>query len=180
MSSARTGLLIRDLRPGDSQDLIDAYYSYYRELADNTAFGLALYRTKPSYGSELEWFSHLYRDFEAGNCVAKVAVVRGRIVGMCNVTRQRPGSETDHVGELGIAVRSGYRNMGIGRKLMASAISACRGRFETIQLSVFAVNYAAIRLYRSVGFVRWGTLPRAVRRGRRYFDQDLMFLDLRG
>lgn len=63
----------------------------------------------------------------------------------------------EKVGHLGIQVDSAYRRMGIGNSLMMAAISdAIRFGFDSIELSVFETNFAAIRLYEKVGFVKCG------------------------
>jgi RimJ/RimL family protein N-acetyltransferase len=36
-----------------------------------------------------------------------------------------------------------------------------------------------VRLYERAGFTRYGTLPRAIRVAGRFFDKDLMVLNLR-
>ena len=56
---------------------------------------------------------------------------------------------------------------GIGRALLEACIARARGRggTELLTLSVTSGNAAAIHLYESVGFVRYGRLERAVRIG---------------
>ena len=50
---------------------------------------------------------------------------------------------------------------------------------QQLTLSVTAGNAAAVRLYESAGFTRYGTLPRAIRVGGRFHDKHLMQLNLR-
>ena len=45
--------------------------------------------------------------------------------------------------------------------------------------SVTAGNSAAVHLYESAGFTRYGSLPRAIRIGERFLDKQLMQLNLR-
>ncbi len=44
--------------------------------------------------------------------------------------------------------------------------------------TVFADNERAKALYRKMGFVTVGRVPKAVHRGGRYFDEEIMHLDL--
>ena len=48
--------------------------------------------------------------------------------------------------------------------------------FEVVRLSVFATNPRAQRLYSRFGFVPVGRIPRAIRRGTEYIDEEEMVL----
>jgi ribosomal protein S18 acetylase RimI-like enzyme len=171
--------LIRDLDIADCADIISIYYSYYDELkAGNATIGIGLFKKKPSYGSEVSWFADLYNRVLEGNEVAKVAVVGGKVVGLCNVGRRRPGSESEHIGGLGIAVKDGFRSSGIGTALMEAALKDSSKMFEVVVLEVFTINAHAIALYKKMGFVEYGMLPHAIKRGTRYYDEYLMYKEL--
>jgi RimJ/RimL family protein N-acetyltransferase len=61
---------------------------------------------------------------------------------------------------------------------MRETIDKCRGKFESIELTVQTNNLQAIRLYKRFGFETYGRFPRAVKRAGRYFDDELMYLRL--
>jgi ribosomal protein S18 acetylase RimI-like enzyme len=61
---------------------------------------------------------------------------------------------------------------------MRKTIEACRGKFEVIVLSVFSNNYHAKTLYEKLGFKMYGQLPRGIKRGDQYIDEELMYLSL--
>ncbi len=65
---------------------------------------------------------------------------------------------------------------GIGSALLAAALEACREAdgVEQVTLNVTASNVAAVRLYERCGFVRYGSLERAMRLGDRYVTKDQM------
>ena len=92
--------------------------------------------------------------------------------------RVEPGSELSHTGELTILVDCNYRRRGIGGKLLDSAISQSKGKFEMLQLTVLAPNKIAKKLYKSRGFRRFGTEPKAVKRGTKYIDLEYYYLRL--
>ena len=73
------------------------------------------------------------------------------------------------------------QGQGVGRALLDALLARASADDELHQLtlSVTASNAAAVRLYERAGFVRYGTLPRAIRVGGRYFDKQLMQLTLR-
>jgi len=83
------------------------------------------------------------------------------------------------VGVLGIVVAREQRGRGFGRALLKGALDRCRGRFDIVVLAVFDSNLAARRLYESMGFRTWGTLPRGVKRNDRYIDLVHMVCDLK-
>ena len=86
-----------------------------------------------------------------------------------------------HVGHLiGMMVRSDQQGRGVGRALLNECIAAARRAdgLEMLTLSVTAGNAAAIGLYESVGFERYGSLPRAIRVGDTYYTKDQMVLVL--
>jgi ribosomal protein S18 acetylase RimI-like enzyme len=62
--------------------------------------------------------------------------------------------------------------------MMVRCLQEAKRRFEIVRLSVFADNTRAKGLYRRMGFQPYGLLPRAIRRGERYIDEEFMYLDL--
>jgi RimJ/RimL family protein N-acetyltransferase len=172
------GEMIRELRWNDFNDLVDDYYSYFEDLEEDSELGLVAPFKRPGIDEEAEWFSSLYSQILNGNAVASVAEVDGKVVGMCDVHRIRPGTELQHTGLLGIAIRKEFRGKGIGEQLMRETLGRCRGKFEIIILDVFVTNKRAISLYRKIGFREFGILPRSVKRGDRYFDEMKMYYPL--
>jgi len=77
-------------------------------------------------------------------------------------------------------VRESCRGQGVGRALLVTLldrIKACRG-VEQVSLTVVSGQEAAIALYRSLGFERFGLEPRGLNVGERYFDNEHMVLKL--
>jgi RimJ/RimL family protein N-acetyltransferase len=104
-----------------------------------------------------------------------------RLVGAISCERD-PRSKVHHVGHIvGTMVAIDEQRQGIGRALLDALIERAGADAELHQLtlSVTASNRAAVRLYESAGFSRYGTLPRAIRVGGRFLDKDLMLLNLR-
>ena len=104
-----------------------------------------------------------------------------RLVGAITCERDQR-SKVRHIGHIvGTMVMQGEQGQGVGRALLAELIARASADDELHQLtlSVTASNRAAVRLYASAGFTRYGTLPRAIRTGGRFFDKDLMLLNLK-
>jgi len=66
---------------------------------------------------------------------------------------------------IGMYLRPANRGSGAGRALVEAAIQAAAARPEIlgIRLTVTDGNEPAIRLYKSAGFIAWGTQPQAIR-----------------
>ena len=66
---------------------------------------------------------------------------------------------------LGMYVRPQARGKSVGLALLNAAIAAAGARPEVLSLTLTLTegNAPALRLYRSVGFVEWGTQPQAIR-----------------
>lgn len=80
-----------------------------------------------------------------------------------------------HVCELGIGLRAGFRDRGIGRSLMEHAlhVAAAQG-FRKVRLMVIASNTRAIAVYLKTGFVETGRFLDEVRLGRGFEDLVVM------
>lgn len=78
-----------------------------------------------------------------------------------------------HKGKIGFTyVLPEFRRFGLGKKLMESAIKQGRKmHFEQIQLDVVVGNIPAIKLYKSLGFVKWGIEKRALKIGGKFLDE---------
>jgi RimJ/RimL family protein N-acetyltransferase len=168
---------IRDLAWEDFPSLTEGYLALYDEVRTDPDLGISLFPERPTIGAEVTWFAGLYKAVLDGSAVAVVAEEEGRAVGLCDV-KPKGVQESRHVGVLGILVERRRRGHGLGRALLEGAIERSRGKFEIVELAVFASNSRARRLYESVGFRAWGTLPKEILRDGRRLDVDHMFLEL--
>jgi RimJ/RimL family protein N-acetyltransferase len=173
---------VRELRWSDFEALVEMYYHLYEERAAGQPIGIHLFAERPSKVDEVQWFANLYRNTLEGETITAVAEEGNQPVGSCVIgpVSPRRDSEMGHVGELGILVDHRFRGKGAGTALMIRCLEQSRARFEVVRLGLFADNDGAKRLYLRLGFQTYGRMPRAVRRGRRYIDEEFMFLDLAG
>ena len=88
--------------------------------------------------------------------------------------------KTTTVGGIGIVIRDGWREVGLGRLLMERILEWMRAQgLEKAELAVFATNVRARRLYESLGFVEEGVRRGHVRIRGAYVDEVLMGLWLK-
>jgi len=80
-----------------------------------------------------------------------------------------------HVATFGIAIKEGFREEGIGTKMMEILFEYVkRTGIRLIELEVFATNKRAIGAYRKMGFIKHGELPRAIYRKGKFVNAILM------
>jgi ribosomal protein S18 acetylase RimI-like enzyme len=81
----------------------------------------------------------------------------------------------------GVYVRPEARGAGVGRLLIEHVIERARNlpELEQLHLTVSSTQTAAEALYRRLGFVCWGTEPRALKVGQEFVDEAHMLLNLR-
>ncbi|GAB4451944.1 MAG: GNAT family N-acetyltransferase [Anaerolineae bacterium] len=92
----------------------------------------------------------------------------GELVGNLGLVRQK-NPRRAHTGDIGMAVHDDYQGQGIGTKLMAAAVDLADNwlGLTRLELTVFADNSHAIRLYEKFAFKKEGTLRAyAMREGR--------------
>ncbi|MCX6117082.1 MAG: GNAT family N-acetyltransferase [Proteobacteria bacterium] len=112
------------------------------------------------------------------NCPVFYAIDREKVVGWCDVSRSDQ-SRFAHRGHLGLGVLREYRNQKLGRKLMSKALDHAKSiGIEKLELSVFASNVNAIRLYEKMGFQYEGLIKNHRKLDGIVFDTYLMALVL--
>jgi len=105
------------------------------------------------------------------------ALLQDRIIGHLDLTGGHLYSGL-HRARLGIGVERHQRGKGIGTALLQAAIrwAITERELSWVDLSVFAHNERAQRLYKSLGFVETGRTPDAYRLGRMSIDDVHMVL----
>ena len=130
---------------------------------------LASYRSRLAGGSN------------GGTLFTLLALDGARVVGALTCERE-PRRKVQHIAHLvGMMVADTHRGRGIGRALLAAALVRLQSTagLAQVTLSVTASNRAAVGLYESLGFERYGRLPDALRLpDGRQLDKDLMRLRL--
>jgi ribosomal protein S18 acetylase RimI-like enzyme len=140
-----------------------------------TAFG-------SSYEIEASAKADKYRDRLTGSPENYVlgAWDGAQLVGLGGFVRETAPKRA-HIGSIwGVYVTPACRGRHVGRRLLASMIERARDLqgLEHVLLSVTSENAAALALYRSLGFVAWGTEPAALKVDGVDYDETHMLLRL--
>lgn len=160
-------VILRTLRWEDLDDLLDFINSLVEEGAD------ILKAEKVSRDEEIEWLSNIFKRIEKGEIFCVAAEVDGRLVANSEIIRGTGYSR--HVGIIGIAIKRGFRGIGIGTEMMKTLEEYARKMgLKVLMLSVFANNTSAINLYKKMGFVETGRIPKRFFKGGVYIDEIIM------
>ncbi len=96
------------------------------------------------------------------------------IVGVLTIQRGMY-KKNRHTANLGIAVKSNYRNNKIGTNMIKEALIWCRDQgILKVNLEVFSVNVNAIKMYRKLGFQYEGVRKNQFMINGKYVDDILM------
>jgi RimJ/RimL family protein N-acetyltransferase len=180
----KAGTFIRSFRAKDGREVtlraprwsdLDDMLEFINSLVEEG--GEIMINTKQTRESEIDWLARLLTRLEKDEIAVVAAEVDGRYVGQVEVTPRSGRSR--HVGVLGIALKDGYREIGIGTELMREAeTQARRLGLKIIHLSVFETNERARHVYRKAGYRDVGVWPRAIKKEDAYIDEILMSKEL--
>lgn len=108
-----------------------------------------------------------------------IGAFQPELVGAVRLSRERSEKLRHKTVVWGMYVRPASRRLGVGRELMLRAIRHAREWPDVLQvhLAVSETSSEAIRLYSSLGFASWGSEPRALRVGERFFVEQHMVLE---
>ena len=163
--------IVRTPRWEDLDDLMDFINSLVREEAP------ILREKEVSRIEEAEWLAERLVSLEKDEIIHFVAEVDGKVVASAEIAKRR--GHQKHVGVLGIAVKSGYRGLGIATKLMEALLQeAKRQGLKVIILDVYEKNLPALSLYRKMGFNEVRRIPKAIFWKGEYIDDVKMTLIL--
>jgi RimJ/RimL family protein N-acetyltransferase len=167
--TARDGrdVILRTPRWEDLDDCIEFVNSLVDEGAD-----VNMYK-KVTRKEEAAWLDSRLAELDRDLLFMIVAEVDGKMIGNSSLSIGRGFSS--HTGEIGIALRMGYRDVGIGTEILKTLIfQAKKLGCRTVYLSVFSSNERAIHVYEKIGFKETGRKPDKIFKNERYIDEIIM------
>ena len=165
-------LIIRKAQPGDAAGIVE-FFDRIGGESDNLSFGAEGLGITPE--SEAVFIDRISSDVHSAFFIA---VRNGKVIG--DVTLNGLPRRMSHRAELSIVVAKSEWGKGVGSLLMEKAISyAAENGIKLINLEVRSDNERAIRLYEKYGFLKTGVSPACFMIDGKYYDADIMVLDLR-
>jgi RimJ/RimL family protein N-acetyltransferase len=168
--SARDGrkVVLRTLRWEDLDDLLELINSLVEERANINR------DQRVSREEEIDWLSRALVHLEREEVVYVVAEVDGKVVANSEISR-RSNAYQRHIGTIGIAIKDGFRDLGIGTEMMRALIEQARIMgLKVLTLTAFANNARAIHVYEKVRFVQTGKIPNKFFKEGKYVDEVIM------
>lgn len=119
---------------------------------------------------------------EKGEAVKLFVFIDGKLCGGCDVHRDNSLlARKKHIGVLGLIVDKNCRGEGVGKELITQTIKAAQEHISGLKMIVlecFATNTIAMNLYKKVGFVEVGRMPKGILHKGEYVDEVKMILEL--
>jgi len=160
-------VILRTPRWEDLDDFLELINSLVEEGAD------ILRSEKVSRKEEIDFLARVLSRLEKGEMFYLVAEIDGQVVAVSEINK-RDGYEK-HVGVIGIAIKEGFRDIGIGTEMMKTLIEqAQKIGLKVLTLSAFATNTRAIHVYEKVGFIKTGFIPKKRFKDGKYTDEIIM------
>ena len=162
-------LLLRSPEEGDAEDMID----FLKQTAGESNHLLRTPEEVLMTAPEEQAF--LRGMLEDGRRIMINAVHGEEIIGNVSIFPVGIRQRVFHRAELAVAVRKAFWGQGVGSLLMREAIEkAGRMGYELLELTVYADNTRAIRLYEGLGFEPWGQRKNACKMPDGSYRDDLL------
>ena len=167
-------VVVRALVPEDAPAFRELRIRALREHPE--AFG----RTPEEVDPVEVWRQRLADDAKSDLDFMLGAFENDVLVGVAGCHRERFIKQRHIASIWGVYVSLEYRRRGLGRELCLAAIERASTwpDLECLWLDVTTSNQRARALYVSCGFKSVATKPRSLRVGDRYYDEELMALDV--
>ena len=158
---------LRSLKWEDLDDCLTLINALIDEQADITL-------SDPiSRDTQIEWMSNRLAAVEKGQVIQIVAEVQGHVIANSDVTIKT--GQRRHVGAIGIIIKKGYRDVGIGTEMLKQLIAQARERgVKIVALGVFETNKRAKHVYEKLGFCECGRIPGEIYKNGQYIDHITM------
>lgn len=165
-------ITLRMISPSEAKALLDSMV----EIAETSSYILtnADFFKNTSVEFETKWIEGYNTDSRS---VLIVAELQNKIVGILDFKSYK-NSKMSHRGILGISLHHTVRGEGLAEKLFEKLFSEIQkiDDLSIVELAVMGDNYQAYHLYKKVGFVEVGRIPRAFKLADGNFCDDIQMI----
>lgn len=158
----------KDLRNvKEFQDFINSLIEENAQILFNKKFRLK---------EEKKWIEEKLKQIKDHKTILLVAKEGNKIIATTGI--DLGFGRQSHVGNFGIAIKKGYRGIGLGSYLTAKVIKLAKKELKPkpkiIRLSVFSTNKPAISLYRKFNFKKVAKIPKQIQNKGKLIDEIIM------
>lgn len=172
LSKKQKEITLRMISPSEAQALLDSMI----EIAETSPYILtnAEFFKNTSVEFETNWIDGYNTDPRS---VLIVAELQKKIVGILDF-KSFKNSKMSHRGILGISLHHSVRGEGIAEKLFQKLFSEIQkiDDLSIVELAVMSDNHQAYHLYKKVGFIEVGRMPRAFKLSDGSFCDDIQMI----
>jgi len=168
------------IRKISKEDLknVKRFQDYINSLVEEKA--MIKVNRRVSLNEEVEWLKEKLKSQKEHKEVNLVAEDKDKIIAIAHI--RLDWGRQSHVGNFGISVRKGYRNIGLGtyltKELIKLAKKELKPKPKIIRLSAFSTNKPAITFYKKLGFKKVAKIPKQVNFQGKLLDETIMLLNL--
>lgn len=164
-------LVIRKATEEDAEKVLE-YLNIIEGETDFLSFGVE------GLNITLEEERNYFKNLTAKNFFL-IAEIEEKIVGNCSISTNEKRVRLKHFGELGIVVLKECWNLGIGNKLIETALLLGKnGGLKKVNLETRSDNKKAIVLYKKLGFKEEGTIKRGILIDEKFYDLLVMGIEI--
>jgi len=128
-----------------------------------------------SYEEEALWEDEKFKQ-QLEKSYVFAAFMDHKLVGVSGFFVLEP-QKIKHRGLLfGVYIRKEHRGKGVAKQLLKEIINHARQKVVQLHCTVNAKNKDAFKLYQNHGFQLYGTAPRSLKIGDKFYDEHLMVL----
>ena len=164
---------IREISKGDLKNA-KKFQDFINSLVEENA--MVKLNKKQSLREETEWLKEKLKQIKGKKEVALIAEDGEKIV--ANLQIRLDWGRQGHIGDFGIAIRKGFRNIGLGTYLAKEIIKLAKKKLKPkpkiIKLSAYASNKPAIEFYKNLGFGEVARIPKQGKIKGKLVDEIIM------
>ena len=168
-------LVIRSIQKGDENIMAD----YINSISQEKTF-VRFQGETISLNEETKYVEDQLIKLEKNETVQLLVFCHEKLIGVSDLNM---GERVEkHVGIFGISLLREYRGEGVGKLLMELVIKQAEKHIpylHIISLSVFSNNLVATEMYKNLGFVQYGSLPKGILHQGKYVDHNHMYKVIR-
>jgi len=155
-------------------ELVKEFQEFLNSLVAEDA--KILVNEKISLRKEMEFLQNGIKSTKDKKKVYLIAKDGNKVV--ANTSIESGVYKRNHIGKLGIAIRNGYRGMGLGKYLMKEIMEIAEKELKPtpkmFQLEVYENNKPAIALYKKMGFKIVGKIPKQLQHKGKLISEYIM------